>query len=139
MAQKLDMSKAYDKVEWSFLEEVMTMMGFGSKVTQLIMFCIKTVTFSVLINREPTKPIIPSMGLRQGDPLSLYLFLLCTEVLIHYWDHQNMLNLKGAQPINHLLFVYDSIMYCKAEVGETTRLQSLLKQYEEASGQKKNK
>jgi hypothetical protein len=64
LAIKLDMSKAYNRVDWDFLKEVMYRMGFDSRWIQLVMMCVKFANYEVLINGSPTCQIFPSRGIR---------------------------------------------------------------------------
>ena len=72
---------AYDRVEWGFIEKVMERMGFHERWIGLVMHCISTASYSILISGVAYGSIIPTRGLYQGDPLSSYLFLLCADGL----------------------------------------------------------
>lgn len=146
MAVKLDMSKAYDRVEWRFLEAVMRRMGFMERWIHLIMMCVRSVNYAVLVNGNPGEHFYPSRGLRQGDPISPYLFLLCAEALSSLLKRAGMTGYiwevptsKRGPRINHLFFADDSLLFCRADICHWNRLSKLLKIYEEALGRKLNK
>jgi hypothetical protein len=146
MAVKLDMSKAYDRVEWRFLEAVMDRMGFASRWIHLIMMCVTSVQYAVMINGKPCGQIYPERGLRQGDPISPYLFLLCAEALSAMLGAANNEGILSGVPtskrgprLSHLFFADDSLLFCRANIAQWIQMTNVLRIYEEASGQKLNK
>jgi len=145
MAIKTDMSKAYDRIKWNFLQEVLMRLGFHDKWIRWVMQCVCTVSYSFLINGSPQGSVVPSRGLRQGDPLSPYLFILCTEVLSGLCRKAQekgvMVGIRvarGSPQVNHLLFADDTMFFCKTNPTCCGALSNILKKYELASGQSIN-
>jgi hypothetical protein len=145
-AIKLDMSKAYDRVEWCFLQDMMRKLGFHPRWIDLIMKCVSSLSYRIKVNRVLTEPFLPERGLQQGDPLSPYLFLLCAEgfsVLLKKAEEEG--NLKGvrvcpgAPAVSHLLIADDSLILCRADGRDAKQLRRILHAYQECSGQTINK
>lgn len=119
MAMKLDMSKAYDRVEWGFVKCVMLKMGYPAKIVGLIMNCISSVSYQILANGQP------SISFRQGDPLSPYLFIICSDVLsslMHNASADNLIHgiqvARNAPKISYLMFIDDSLLFSRANKDE---------------------
>lgn len=136
MTVKTDIAKAYDRLEWSFLRDTMIHMGFDPTWIEWIMKCVETVTYSTLINGQPRGNIIPTRGIRQGDHLCPYLFILCSEVLSHLLTSATTQNrLKGMKinnkgpTVNHLLFADDALFFCHAHPRSCRTLKSILNSY----------
>ncbi|KAG7578550.1 Zinc knuckle CX2CX4HX4C [Arabidopsis thaliana x Arabidopsis arenosa] len=145
MAVKTDMSKAYDRLEWSFLRAVLTNLGIHEKWIGWVMECVSSVSYSFLINGSPHGKVSPTRGIRQGDPLSPYLFILCTEVLsglcLKAQSNGSLPGIKvacGSPSINHLLFADDTMFFCRSDSKHCKTLATIIKSYESASGQSIN-
>ncbi|BFG20198.1 hypothetical protein CerSpe_064720 [Prunus speciosa] len=115
------MNKAYDGVEWDFLGAVMAKMGFVEVWIQLIMNCVKSVRFALVINDKPGRYFSPSRGIHQGDPISPYLFIMINEVLSLLINHACNANLiqgirlaPSGPLLSHLLFAVYTLLFLKA-------------------------
>ena len=121
MAAKKDLEKAYDRLEWSFIRFTLQFFKFPQQIIDLIMACLETSLILVMWNGQISKPFNPSRGVRQGDPLSPYLFILCLNHLSLLLD--SALHTKSLQPIkvnrrdlssNHIFFADDIFLFAHA-------------------------
>ena len=140
------MMKAYDRVEWHYLQAIMLKLGFCMEFVRLVMKCVTSVRFSIRVNGELLPFFTPSRGLRQGCPASPYLFLLCAEGLTSLLNHFGGLRVdKGIRVsyrspwINHLLFADDSLIFMQAKVESDQSLNKILRIYERGSRKAINK
>lgn len=146
LAIKTDMSKVYDRVEWNFLEELLKKMGFEAQWTSWIMTCVRSVSYTVFLNGQTHGHIvIPERGIRQGDPLSPFLFIFCAEALVYAMNKaekdERLTGLrltKKFSAIQHLLFADDSLFLCQATLRECSEFFKVLNLYGKASGQEIN-
>ena len=145
-AVKPDMAKAYDRVEWEYLRAIMMALGFPGRWCDLVMKCITSVSFSVRVNGALSQPFTPTRGIRQGDPISPYLFLLCAEGLTSMLKNCGPQYIaKGirvgihAPWISHLLFADDSMIFMQANKRSADRLACILDTYHRGLGQLVNR
>ena len=143
VALKIDMEKAYDRIEWDFLLTCLRQLGFAERWVNWIHECISTVSYSILINGEACGFFKPSRGLRQGDPLSPYLFIICMDVLArrlfaHSIDSRLGVGIRIAPTalrIPCLLFADDSLIICKTSPTACRLLKNTLDLFCAQSGQ----
>ncbi|KAK6786278.1 hypothetical protein RDI58_014803 [Solanum bulbocastanum] len=142
MALKLDIAKAYDRVEWIYVQSLLLKMGFHDTFVSWIMQCITTPTYKFNINGEIVGAVRPIRGLRQGDLLSPYLFILCAEELSNQAEEQGELRgiclRRGGPMVNYLFFADDSFLFCSANTQSAVKISEILRTYELCSGQKVN-
>lgn len=145
LAFKIDLEKAYDSVSWTFLRDTLEKFGFPGGLVRLIMRCVSGSSLSILWNGSRLPSFRPSRGLRQGDPLSPYLFVLCMERLslnIHRlvdsgaWKPIRIS--QGGPPISHLFFADDVPLFCQATTSQVQLVAETLKRFCESSGLKIN-
>jgi len=141
---KIDLSKAYDKVNWLFLRLLLTHLGFNIDFIRWIMSCISTVSFAVLINGSASPFFHSERGLRQGCPLSPLLFLLVAEGLSRAIDDARRngtfsgIRIASNFQITHLLFVDDVLIFCSGSRRDAETLKDILNLFSKATGMEFN-
>ncbi|XP_021727191.1 uncharacterized protein LOC110694325 [Chenopodium quinoa] len=144
-AVKIDMSKAYDRVDWLFFLKVLRAYGFSNHWIRMISQCVSTVSFKTVINRKVLGHFAPKCGLRQGDPLSPYLFIFCMDILSRMLSLAEEINqfrglkvLRSSPSISHLFFADDAMLFFKADKESCSCIFDILQRFGKASGQQLN-
>ena len=142
MAWKVDLSKAYDRLNWNFIEQVLYEVKIPIQLVKLIMSCVSTASYQIVLNGELSESFTGSRGIRQGDPLSPYLFVLCMEKLSHTIQHAIEMNywkpIQSSQSgpfISHLFFADDLILFSEASTSQATIMKCCMDTFCNLSGQ----
>ena len=119
---KVDIRKVYDTLDWLFIRDMMVALNFPPQFVKIVMACITSTQYALLINGSPSKVFKAKKGLRQGDPLSALLFvigmeylsrsLLCLMLNPQFKPHPRCRQLK----LNHLCFADDLMLLCKGDL-----------------------
>ena len=119
-ALKVDMSKDFNSIEWSFIRDVLSKLGFHASWVSLLMNCISSVNNNIVSSRYTLGPIIPSRGIRQGDLLSPYLLIIYAEslsLLVKKYESAGLIHgckvARSAPCISHIFFVDDMMFFCR--------------------------
>ncbi|KAF7833093.1 reverse transcriptase [Senna tora] len=144
-ALKTDMNKVYDRLEWDFLREVLMKFDFDIRWVNIIMGCVSSVSFNLLLSGKKVSKFRPGRGVRQGDPLSPYLFIIVAEVLSLMVSHHVKAGLlKGVKlarygpVLSHCFFADDALFFMRACKEECVVLKGIIADYCLASGQEVN-
>ncbi|XP_069151992.1 secreted RxLR effector protein 78-like [Solanum lycopersicum] len=111
---KIDLQKAYDSVEWDYLEKVMCGLGFPEIFVKWIMKCVTTVNYSIVVNGQTSKSFDAAKGLRQGDPISPFLFAIAME------------------------YLNDLLLFARGDLDSVKAMQLCFSQFSQASGLQAN-
>eukprot|EP00253_Pinus_taeda_P035906 PITA_35906 len=136
MIMQLNIAKAYDKVNWIYIKKVLTNFGFNHNWVRWVMALVTSSSFSILVNGSPSKIFTPSRGLRQGDPLSPFLFILMMEGLGRSIKQAKALGkIKGlqltenGQEMTHQQFVDDTMLQGIPTVKEASAYKQILNDF----------
>lgn len=141
MIIKIDFDKAYDNVSWNFLEQSLVDMALPQHLVHCIMWCVRSPVYSLLWNGFQTETFTPTRGLRQGDPLSPYLFVIIMETISRAIQKEvddttwTLVSFSaGAPPISHLIFADDLLLFSAANDSNASCISNVLHNFARAFG-----
>ncbi|KAL8099026.1 hypothetical protein AgCh_031650 [Apium graveolens] len=130
---KVDISKAYDRSEWTYIEWMLTKFGFPQMWITRIMKCIRTVSYCFVRGGKVFGDVVPQRGDRQGDPISPYIYILCARGLsgmIRQFEENGLIHgykiARGAPRVSHLLFADDCYFFFQASQSEAEIMKLVL-------------
>ena len=145
MTIKIDLEKAYDRLNWNFLLQCLEDLNLPYHILEIVASCISSPSMQLLWSGEKTEEFFPSRGIRQGDPLSPYLFVICMERLTHMiqeridkhlWNPITLCN--GGPPLSHLFFADDIILFAEVSLQQAIIIRECLNDFCASSGMKVN-
>ena len=142
MALKIDLEKTYDKLEWSFIRDTLLRFNLPKNLVELIMSCVSSVSTSILFNGRALDTFKPTRGIRQGNPLSPYIFIMCMDYLGQLIQEKcaaNSWNLvkasRSGPAFSHLFFADDLVLFAKANPKNCVTIRGVLDDFCSQSGQ----
>lgn len=142
-AIKIDFEKAYDRLRWSFVRHSLNELRLPKSMIEVIMRCISSTSLQILWNGEPTDSFAPTRGIRQGDPLSPYIYVICMERLTHLIEQEVSLGAwravrasRNGPQLSNLAFADDLILFGEASIDQAKVIMACLEQFCDMSGSK---
>lgn len=143
MAIKIDFEKAYDRLRWSFIRHSLTELRLPQNMVDVMMRCISSTSLQVLWNGETTESFVPTRGIRQGDPLSPYIYVICMESLTHLIEEAVQVGSwkavrasRNGPHLSNLAFADDLILFGEASMDQAKTIMTCLGKFCDMSGSK---
>ena len=141
MALKIDLEKVYDKLEWSFIRDTLLRFNLPKNLIELIMSCVLSVATSILFNGGALDTFMPTRGIRQGDPLSPYIFIMCMDYFGQLIQEKCAVNswspvkaFRSGPAFSHLFFTDNVVLFAKVNPENCVTIRGVLDDFCSQSG-----